>query len=1238
MGLDTEIVRVENRHYVGNRGTHRFRRKIAAYKRDNVQYTIDGDNIIQTKEVSARDYLGDERNGLLFYQKPLKSQRNLLSKCRYESEKKVCHISHPLFEYYRALQFINTIEYGQNHALSDDQREDARMFLLNKKDAVKMKEIKKKLELSHETFNYPDDHSIPGCTTIVAINKITDCKDNRSIDFDQYHRIWEWLIFYDDTKMLHEKLKKELNTTISIDDLEKIKLKEDYGSLSLKAIRNIVPFLERGMQYHEAVIYAGIKRVLGDRWGKTSFDTLEKEIIALRSASHGENKRFIDWLKKYLIEKYNIPEEATERLYHHSQEITVENKMRVMPELPNLRNPIVQQALQEMRTVVNGISKKFLRDDERFARIKIELARELKLPKDIRQKMIHENQERYAFNEQARIELRSFGFALSRDNIQKYKLYKEIEEQTHGPVQCPYTGKTLSYHDVFGPEGHVEVEHIIPLSISLDDSLGNKTLCVAKENRDKGERTPYQFYQQNEKKWEEVKQRAFALLPYGKAKRFVSENEPERDGFIQRQLNDTRYISKKAKECLESICNTVQVFPGGLTATIRRRWGMDSILSPPIRAFSLLFDETHPTKCWGVFNDKNEITELHEILRQPPRISTQQILVTGDIKQNKFHIDKKFLGNTTERTVQIRNPEADGRAWIVYDIKSIVSFTAKFTPLPDSAHNQIWLKGSMQVNTKGCVFNIDSLYTNITIDTQGETYTDKQKCWALFNTTIHIAKSREKGGKNEILKRAKIVDRHADIWIDKRRSSIPIDHPDGEYSLIVTFDLQNPVNITSMWNPYPDISESQLLFDGTLTKDGELHLTGNRNINERIKNSEHRNVPVWVIADCEPIAKSYLKYTPPPKGNNIVAGQVLKTDERLLFYPEKNRMDHRHHAVDALTISLLNISQLQQLSSYNAQRKEYTRGKIARPQFELPWINFRHDAEVAIKNILVVHRQQKKIIKTVSKNIHAHGRKFTVRSTSVGGQLHKETIYGRRKSPHEIEHSYHIRKSVLDLDGVAIDKIVDHKTKQMIRECALKRDDKKGKKKDKIDSKALYADNEYMLSMPNKRHPEQAHPIKKIRIRENFGNARQLHDNINQYVDLQNNYCVILYKAGDSIEENIVSFWDAVQAKINNDNIYALPAGATEIIATLHENDLFILDTDIEDVQKLHTWSRERISQHLYRVQTLSAKDYRFRLHSEGTLQKDFFPFYVRIASFKAWKRHNPIKVQLTPLGDIILP
>ena len=549
----------------------------------------------------------------------------------------------------------------------------------------------------------------------------------------------------------------------------------------------------------------------------------------------------------------------------------------------------------------------------------------------------------------------------------------------------------------------------------------------------------------------------------------------------------------------------------------------------------------------------------------------------------------------------------------------------------------------MQVNTKGCVFSIDSLNTNIIIDTQGETYTDKQKCWALFNTSIRIAKSREKGGKNEILKRAKIVDRHVDIWIDKPRSSIPIDHPNGEYLLIVTFDLQNPVHITPMWNPYPDISESQLLFDGTLTKDGELYLTGNRNINERRKNSENRDITdVWVVADCEPIAKSYLKYTPPPKGNNIVAGEVLKTEERLLFYPEKNRMDHRHHAVDALTISLLNNSQLKQLSSYNAQRKEYARGHAARPQFELPWINFRHDAEMAIKNILVVHRQQNKIIKTVSKNIHAYGRKFTVRSTSVGGQLHNEMIYGRRKSPHEIEHSYHIRKSVLDLDGVAIDKIVDHKTKQMIKERALKRDDKedkkKGKKKDKIDSKALYADNEYMLSMPNKRHPKQAHPIKKIRIRENFGNTRQLHDNINQYVDPQNNYCVILYKAGDSIEEKIVSFWDAVQAKTNNDNIYALPVGATEIIATLHADDLFVLDTGVENAKELHTWSRERLSRHLYRAQWISQSDYSFRLHTESTSNRKKYPFYIRIKSPNSWKRHNPIKVRMTPLGDIILP
>ena len=114
----------------------------------------------------------------------------------------------------------------------------------------------------------------------------------------------------------------------------------------------------------------------------------------------------------------------------------------------------------------------------------------------------------------------------------------------------------------------------------------NKTLCFADENRAKGNLTPYEFYsKQGEEKWEEKKLQALSCFKtkpnypnaYHKFKQFVKKKHD--DDFISRQLNDTRYISKEAKNYLTKICNNVQVAPGQMTATLRHHWGLNSILN-----------------------------------------------------------------------------------------------------------------------------------------------------------------------------------------------------------------------------------------------------------------------------------------------------------------------------------------------------------------------------------------------------------------------------------------------------------------------------------------------------------------------------------------------------------------------------------------------------------------------------------------------------------------------------------
>lgn len=232
--------------------------------------------------------------------------------------------------------------------------------------------------------------------------------------------------------------------------------------------------------------------------------------------------------------------------------------------MEDLRNPIVKQALHELAALMHSIFKTYGKPE----RIRVELARELKSSAQRRDEMLWENRERKAINDETRRKLEEMKIPVTGDAIIRYKLWDECKGQ------CPYTGNQIRIEALFSDSPIYQVEHIIPYPRSLDDSFMNKTLCHIKENQDKGNRTPYEFYGGTEK-YEEIKSRA-KKLPYAKYKRFLKKEVD--NGFINRQLNDTAYISRMAKQLLEAMGHRVNVSKGGATASLRRLWGLNSLL------------------------------------------------------------------------------------------------------------------------------------------------------------------------------------------------------------------------------------------------------------------------------------------------------------------------------------------------------------------------------------------------------------------------------------------------------------------------------------------------------------------------------------------------------------------------------------------------------------------------------------------------------------------------------------
>lgn len=582
--------------------------------------------------------LGHEKTGVLFFQRPLRSQKALIGKCTFERNKPRIPSSHPMNQEYRAWCMINNIRYGENQKLTDAQRWQI-LQLAGNQAKLTIAQIKKKLKLLEE-FNYEDDSTFPCLTTSFQLNKHfgskVDLSDTKTAD-DLWHLFYEaqdpdWLV--DKLQLKYAFSEEEAKAVVK--GKNRIRLEEGYGSLSALAIRRILPFLKEGYRYDVSVLLAGLCKVMGgDFWGRLS--GIEKETLVgnIKAASETRAKGTIrENLWNYIVAEYGVPEKATAAdLYHHSDLDSQQDLLDALPEPKKLRNPIVEQALFEMRSLVNALIKEHGKPD----RMVLEMARELKNPKKKREEMLSNNRKREMQRNEIKQKLIDEGIRPTGYNITKFLLWEESKEQ------CPYTGRSIPRSELFD-DGIWQIEHIVPYSVSLDDSFGNKTICHADENRRKGNKTPWQFYNFSEGNWAEVKERAkmiFCKGSYPKYIKFINEREPKADDFLSRQLNDTRYMATEAKAYLQKICSDVVVTPGGVTAELRHLWGLDGILSPSIPT-ELPFDGPG----WLVTESDGRIVEFvawsnaHVQGKIEEKLSKKGIVWSGEMRMGVFYPGK----------------------------------------------------------------------------------------------------------------------------------------------------------------------------------------------------------------------------------------------------------------------------------------------------------------------------------------------------------------------------------------------------------------------------------------------------------------------------------------------------------------------------------------------------------------------------------------------------------------------
>ena len=252
-----------------------------------------------------------------------------------------------------------------------------------------------------------------------------------------------------------------------------------------------------------------------------------------------------------------------------------------VPDWEGLRNPVVIRAVAQTRKVVNAIIRRYGPPTY----IQIELARELSHSAEERKKIEKEQNENRDKKDALALDYaKQFGYRPNGLQLEKYRLWKEQAGF------CPYTGEYIDPELAFaGDDGsYAEIDHIIPYSRSFDDSLTNKVLVIGSANRNKGDRTPYEFFGGDGEAWEAFAARVEAYIKNKRrAARLMTKDfgESEANEMKARALGDTRHITSYVADWLEknllfadeTVRRPVTRVNGRATAVMRRQWGINAL-------------------------------------------------------------------------------------------------------------------------------------------------------------------------------------------------------------------------------------------------------------------------------------------------------------------------------------------------------------------------------------------------------------------------------------------------------------------------------------------------------------------------------------------------------------------------------------------------------------------------------------------------------------------------------------
>lgn len=643
--------------------------------------------------LSKKDFVHLFLNDIIFYQRPLKSQKSSIGNCSLEYRKyktkdkegkeiekteylKAIPKSHPMYQEFRIWQWLYNLKIYKKEEDTDvteqfiksaEDLENLFGFLMKQKE-VDHKDILKFLLVSSElkgkalsnemakyrwnyVYNSEKDESkkYPCNETSYEIRRRLAKVENINDDFltsEIEFKLWH-LIYSVTDKLEFEKALKSFANKHSLDEVSFVEnfrkfppFKSEYGSFSEKAIKKLLPLLRLGKYWD----WENIDIKTKDRIGKIITGEYDEEIKNRVREKAIHLTKEIDfgglqlWLAQYVV-------------YDRHSEANLAGKWNSVSDLENyleqfkqhsLRNPIVEQVVTETLRVVKDIWDKYGSGaKDFFNEIHIELGRDMKNTADERKRLTNIVSDNEATNLRIKLlltelkdnsdgklqveEVRPFSppqqeilkiyedgvlnsnvevpedilkisktAQPSKSELQRYKLWLEQK------YRSPYTGQLIPMSKLFTHE--YEIEHVIPQSRFFDDSFSNKVICESVVNKLKDKQLGLEFIKNHSgEKIETGFGKSVEIFSEQEYLDFIKEHyaknrskknklllEEIPDKMIERQLNDTRYISKFISNVLSNIVrsdsnddgiNSKNILPGNgkITTALKQDWGLNNV-------------------------------------------------------------------------------------------------------------------------------------------------------------------------------------------------------------------------------------------------------------------------------------------------------------------------------------------------------------------------------------------------------------------------------------------------------------------------------------------------------------------------------------------------------------------------------------------------------------------------------------------------------------------------------------